>query len=145
MKIRVTCLTLRSLQSDTIIEEKKLLEMISNRAEDLYYQGVVDFYEAVSVDSIKYALQWFLSEGVIVPKKVHTGSGNSKWSRPGNRLLQLQDQFGRKNTKSPSSKQEESTTEGLLAKINNYRKSIAPETLTDKTTSATASILFPRL
>jgi hypothetical protein len=50
--------------------EADFCKRISEAAAAVYYSGASDFYEVVSVDAIKNALQWFISEEFISETKV---------------------------------------------------------------------------
>ena len=99
------------MSSNVIVEVNRLAYLISSLAEDLFYQGKMDFYEVVSVDAIKSSLQWFISENLVRVQKV---DGLAAWSNRRQRLIQV-----------PASKT--SDLEELTAQIGRYRKRIALE------------------
>ena len=89
-------------------EESELVSLVARRAEALFYGGKIgdchrwfsqqviyalaDFYEAVSADAIKTALQWCILQGVVAVRQVaHSGGGikgaAARWTTPGQRLV----------------------------------------------------------
>lgn len=54
------------LQNGELMEERALAEVISSRAEMLYYKGELDFFESLSVDGIINVLDWAASQTILL-------------------------------------------------------------------------------
>lgn len=78
----VAVASLMILLPDVIMEDKKLSEIASRRAEAQFYSGHVEFYEALNTESIMNAFDWCISQGIL---RVHQVGST--------RMLQLTPEF----------------------------------------------------
>lgn len=88
--------------------------MTSNKAEELYYQGEIQFYQAVSVEAISNALRFFISEKVI-SEKTPLGGSKSKSSM----LLQIHEKYREFGGLASNN---QTSLHSLIAYIDSFRK-----------------------
>ena len=96
--------------------ESAFISRLQKTGENLYFEGQLDLFEAISRETLVNAVSLFIKWGVIEHLPIEgegKGGGGGSSTLPGRRVLRLMPDY-----------QNEEELEGLVTKIEEFRKSL---------------------